>query len=57
MEILMSQNYNIFSQNHLVIIHRERKTKDDFSEILNILFTKTYGRSKVIFARFNLSNF
>ena len=56
-DLKIIKNYNIFSQNHLVIIHRERKTKDDFSEILNILFTKTYGRSKVIFARFNLSNF
>ena len=42
----------IYNQPHVVILHREKNTKDDFSEILNILELKNYGRSKIIFGSF-----
>ena len=42
----------IFSNNHLVIIHRERKTKDDFKDVIEIKEVKQYGRSRIFFARF-----
>jgi 16S rRNA (guanine966-N2)-methyltransferase len=42
----------IYKKNHLIIIHREVKSKDGLDEIINILLTKNYGRSKVIFATF-----
>jgi len=54
-ELKIIKNLNIYSKHHLIIIHREKKSKDDISGILNILTTKTYGRSKVIFGNFNLS--
>ena len=54
-ELRIIKNSNIYSKNHLIIIHREEKSEDDISGILNILTTKTYGRSKVIFGNFNLS--
>ena len=43
---------NLFKQNHLIIIHREKNSKDDFEGILKILNEKVYGRSKIIFALF-----
>jgi 16S rRNA (guanine966-N2)-methyltransferase len=39
----------IFRKNHLVIIHRERKSKDEFKNLLKIIEIKEYGRSKIIF--------
>jgi 16S rRNA (guanine966-N2)-methyltransferase len=42
-----------FKRNHIVIIHRDKKTKDDFENVLKIIKTKQYGRSKVIFGVFN----
>ena len=39
----------IFRKNHLVIIHRERKSKDEFEDLLKIIEIKEYGRSKIIF--------
>ena len=43
----------IFEPNHIVIIHREKKTKDNFEKLLNIILTKQYGRSKIVFGLFN----
>ena len=43
---------NIFNQNHLVVIHREKKNKDEFHGILNTIEIKEYGRSKIIFGVF-----
>ena len=44
---------NIFKKNHLIIAHRENKSKDDFSQIMNVIATKRYGRSKIIFGNFS----
>ncbi len=43
-----------FNNKHLVIIHREKNTHDKLHEILNVLMTRQYGRSKIIFGKFNL---
>lgn len=43
----------IFKKNHILIIHRERKAKDLFDNFLKIVNTKQYGRSKIIFCKFN----
>lgn len=43
---------NLFDSNHLVIIHREHKSEDDLTNIINLFFSKNYGRSKVIFGNF-----
>ena len=43
----------IFKSNHIVIIHRERKTKDDFGKLINIIVSKQYGRSRIVFGVFN----
>jgi len=54
-ELKIIKNANICSKNHLIIIHREEKSKDDFLEVMKIVMTKKYGRSKVIFGNFNLN--
>ncbi len=41
-----------YKKNHIIIIHREAKSKDNFEDILNILTIKNYGRSKIIFGKF-----
>jgi 16S rRNA (guanine966-N2)-methyltransferase len=43
----------IFETNHLIIIHRERNSKDNYKNIIEIIDTKQYGRSKIIFGKFN----
>ena len=43
----------LYKKKHIIIIHRERKTEDKFQNILRIIETKEYGRSKIIFAVFN----
>lgn len=42
----------MFNKRHLVIIHREKKSKDNFKEILQPILIKEYGRSKIIFGIF-----
>ena len=49
---LLKKN-NSFEKKHVIIIHREKKSKDIFEEYLKVLSTKTYGRSKIIFGTFN----
>ena len=46
------KNQKIYKKDHLIIIHREKNSKDDFEGILKILNEKVYGRSKIIFALF-----
>ena len=42
----------IYRNNHLIIIHRDKKSKDDYNKILDPLIVKQYGRSKIIFGIF-----
>ena len=55
-ELKIIRKLDIYSTNHLIIIHREENTEDKLSELLNILMIKKYGRSKIIFANFNSNN-
>ena len=41
-----------FKKNHVIIIHREIKSFEDFNKILDPVLIKEYGRSKIIFGRF-----
>tara|TARA_B100001059_G_C17771409_1_gene548673 strand:+ start:860 stop:1420 length:561 start_codon:yes stop_codon:yes gene_type:complete len=43
----------IFFKNHIVILHRDEKSKDDISNFLKVIEVKQYGRSKIIFSIFN----
>lgn len=42
----------IYKKNSIIIIHRDKKSEDDFKNLLSIFLIKTYGRSKVLFGKF-----
>ena len=48
---LIKQKKN-YKKKHVVIIHREKKSSEDFKSILNPIIIKQYGRSKIIFGKF-----
>ncbi len=41
-----------FHKNHVVITHREKSSKDELIDFLEIIETKQYGRSKILFGIF-----
>ena len=43
----------IYKKEHIVIIHREKKSDDDLISKIQIIKTKVYGRSKIIFGVFS----
>ena len=43
----------LFKKKHIIIIHRERKSKENVENFIKILITKNDGRSKIIFGIFN----
>tara|TARA_X000000950_G_C13858806_1_gene637797 strand:- start:747 stop:1307 length:561 start_codon:yes stop_codon:yes gene_type:complete len=45
---LLKKN-KLFFKNHIIIIHREKKTEDYLENYLDIKKIKKYGRSKIIF--------
>jgi len=54
-ELNMIKNSNIYNKNHIIVIHREKKTQDNLSGVMNVLMTRNYGRSNVLFGDFNLN--
>ena len=42
----------VLKKNHIIIIHRERKTLDNFRDILDPLLIRQYERSKIVFGKF-----
>tara|TARA_Y100001958_G_C21158823_1_gene493211 strand:+ start:398 stop:961 length:564 start_codon:yes stop_codon:yes gene_type:complete len=51
-DLQLIQKRKIYKANHLIVIHREIGSFDQLEQILKILMTKEYGRSKIIFAKF-----
>ena len=51
-DLKMLKNLSILKKNHLIIIHREGKITEEFNKIINIILTRNYGRSKIIFGSF-----
>ena len=49
----IAKKNKIYKKKHLVIIHREKKSKDNLEKFLEIINIKQYGRSKIVFALFN----
>ena len=52
-DLQLIRQRKIYKTEHLIVIHREIGSFDQLELILNILTTKKYGRSKVIFAKFS----
>ena len=51
-ELKLIKQKKIYKNNHIVIIHREQKSSDNFTKVINPIIIKKYGRSKIIFAKF-----
>ena len=47
------KNKKILKKDGIILIHREKKILDQFPENFKILITKHYGRSKIIFGKFD----
>ena len=43
----------IYEKKHIIIIHRNQKKEENFENLIKILKKKIYGRSKIIFGKFN----
>ena len=43
---------NILKKNGVILIHRDRKTLDQFPEDFKIIIKKNYGRSRILFGKF-----
>ena len=48
----MIKKNKIHKNEHIVIIHREKNSNDVLSNIIDIIITKQYGRSKILFGVF-----
>ena len=42
----------LFEIDHIIIIHREKETIDNFDDVIKVIKIKEYGRSKIIFGFF-----
>mgnify|MGYP001176002094 FL=1 len=52
-DVLISiQKLKIYKKNHIIILHREKKSNDNLNKIINPIIVKQYGRSKIIFGKF-----
>tara|TARA_X000001036_G_scaffold108465_1_gene101606 strand:- start:3492 stop:4055 length:564 start_codon:yes stop_codon:yes gene_type:complete len=51
-ELELIKQKKIYKNNHIIIIHREKRSTDNYKKILRPIIIKEYGRSKIIFAKF-----
>ena len=51
-DLKLIRKKKIFQENHLIIIHREKNSKDAFNEVIEPSLIKIYSRSKIIFGKF-----
>ena len=51
-ELKKMKNSIIYKKKHLIIIHREGKSEDYLERIMNVIVTRNYGKSKIIFGKF-----
>ena len=47
------KNNKMYEKKHVLIIHREKNTRDDFENKISVIREKNYGRSNIIFGVFN----
>ena len=51
--LVIIKNLKLYNKNNLVIFHRETKIHENYNDIVNVIMTKKYGRSKIIFGSFS----
>ena len=50
--LILLKNRKIYKTNHIIIIHRDVKSKDNLDEYIDTVISRKYGRSKIIFGTF-----
>lgn len=50
--LIFIKKNRMYESNHIIILHRERKSNDNLKDYIDTIFTKQYGRSKIIFGFF-----
>ena len=53
---ILKKNSNLY-KNHIIIIHREKRTSENLDDTLNIKTIRQYGRSKIIFGNLGKKKF
>ena len=48
-ELKSIRKLNILDDNHLLVIHRDKKCSESLESLVNVILIKEYGRSKIIF--------
>ena len=51
-DLNLIKKLKLFHDEHIVIIHREKRSQDNLDKLINIIYLKEYGRSKIIFGLF-----
>ena len=51
--LVIIKNLKLYNKNNLVIFHRETKIHENYNDIVKVIMTKKYGRSKIIFGSFS----
>tara|TARA_A100001011_G_C14251607_1_gene818148 strand:+ start:62 stop:625 length:564 start_codon:yes stop_codon:yes gene_type:complete len=51
-DLVLIKQKKIYKKQHIVIIHRDRKSSDAYEKTLETILIRKYGRSKIIFAKF-----
>jgi len=51
-DLNLMKKLKLFHDEHIVIIHREKRSQDNLDKLINIIYLKEYGRSKIIFGLF-----
>ena len=51
-DLNLIKKQKLFYEEHIVVIHREKRSQDNLDELINVIYLKEYGRSKIIFGLF-----
>ena len=49
----MIKKNKLYDSKYIIILHREKKNREKLEDFINIILTKEYGRSKIVFGLFN----
>ena len=50
--LMLIKKRKFYKSDHVLIIHRDIKSKDNLDEYIDIIISRKYGRSKIIFGIF-----
>ena len=51
-DLNLIKKQKLFYEEHIIVMHREKRSQDNLDELINVIYLKEYGRSKIIFGLF-----